>query len=132
MSLNVPAKVLHRAEQGETIDDATFIGIIKESLPDAWGIFERLAMSLGSKTEEEMAIEAPQHMEPEVRGQLLRAMASTSMKAAIERHFGFVLAFQNCHAAGATKPGGTGSSVWKKFTSIEAQLRRQSPLMRDC
>ena len=31
------------------------------------------------------------------RGQLLRLMASDAMRAAVERHYGVRLAFQNCH-----------------------------------
>ena len=38
------------------------------------------------------------------RGQLLRLMASDAMRAAIERHYGVRLAFQNCHRAAVFRP----------------------------
>ena len=38
------------------------------------------------------------------RGELLRALASNAIRGALERHFGVVLAFQNCHRVAAFAP----------------------------
>ncbi len=49
------------------------------------------------------------------RGQLLRLMASDAMRAAVERHYGVRLAFQNCHRAAAFRPDATAALA--EFTS---------------
>ncbi len=38
------------------------------------------------------------------RGELLRALASNAIRGALERHFGVVFAFQNCHRVAAFTP----------------------------
>jgi len=64
------------------------------------------------------------------RGQLLRLMASDAMRAAIERHFGVRLAFQNCHRAAVFRPGATAALAG--FISARSQLLNQRPELLDC
>src|SRR6266568_5148148 len=60
-----------------------------------------------------------------------------AIRAALERHFGVTLAFQNCHRvavfpAGARTGSGSGAGRFREFTSVRAQLLNQSPELRDC
>ena len=64
------------------------------------------------------------------RGQLLRLMASDAMRAAIERHYGVRLAFQNCHRAAVFRPDATAALA--QFTSARSQLLNQRPELIDC
>ena len=59
------------------------------------------------------------------RGQLLRLMASDAMRAAIERHYGVRLAFQNCHRAAVFRPGAT--AAFAEFTTARSQILNQRP-----
>lgn len=65
------------------------------------------------------------------RKQLLRALASDSIRGALQRHFGVVLAFQNCHRVAAFRPDRLGSD-YAAFVSPREQLLNQSPELRDC
>ena len=58
------------------------------------------------------------------RGQLLRFVASDAMRAAVERHFGVRLAFQNCHRLAVFRP--EASAALAEFTSARAQLLNQA------
>jgi len=129
MSLTVSPEIVEKAKSGQ-VDDRSFIECIKESLPAAWAIFSRLAaagVEAGGPR-----VHAPQSMPDAERGQVLRAMASNAIRGAVERHFGFVLAFQNCHKVAAFAPADVDSPAYRAFTSIEAQLLNQTPEMRDC
>ena len=64
------------------------------------------------------------------RGQLLRLMASDAMRAAVERHHGVRLAFQNCHRAAVFRPG--AAIALAEFTSARAQLLNQRPEFVNC
>ncbi len=64
------------------------------------------------------------------RGQLLRLMASDAMRAAIERHYGVRLAFQNCHRAAVFRPDAFHALA--EFTSPAAQLLNQQLGLVDC
>jgi hypothetical protein len=57
-------------------------------------------------------------------------MASDAMRAALERHFGVALAFQNCHKAAALHPD--DEQARRSFTSPRAQVLNQSPRLRHC
>jgi len=130
MSLNVTEEQVERASNGE-LSEAEFVEIIRDSLPFAYDTVERLAKQLANG--DDVVIEAPLHMEDGDRAQLLRAFASTSMRTALECHFGIAeLAFQNCHSAGGTTDEGKKSQRWKRFTSIEGQVLNQHPALRDC
>ena len=64
------------------------------------------------------------------RGQLLRLMASDAMRAAIERHYGVRLAFQNCHRAAVFRP--EAAAALTEFTSARSQLLNQRPEFVNC
>jgi hypothetical protein len=57
-------------------------------------------------------------------------MASDAMRAALERHYGVRLAFQNCHRAAVFRPSAIAALA--EFTSARAQLLNQSPELVDC
>jgi hypothetical protein len=113
MSLDVSAELLAAAEGGE-VSDEQFAACVRDSLPDNT---------------------TPPPSEKE-RGQLLRALASDSIRGVLERHFGVRLAFQNCHRV-AVFPADDGrpgleSGDYLRFVSVRAQLLNQSPELRDC
>jgi hypothetical protein len=64
------------------------------------------------------------------RGQLLRLMASDAMRAAVERHFGTRLAFQNCHRVAVFRPGATRAHA--DFITARSQILNQHPELVDC
>jgi hypothetical protein len=132
MSLEVPAALLERAEAGP-VDDAEFVVCVRESLPYAWQVVSGVAGGLADAAPE---VEFVDHATPPPkeahRGQLLRALASNSIRGALERHFGVTLAFQNCHRVAAFRPTALGGATYAEFVSPAAQLRNQSPELRDC
>ena len=128
MSLTVSPDLLAQARQGD-INDAAFISCIRTSLPYAWEVVSALAERLRATG----ADLADNHMPPPdeaARGQLLRMMASDAMRAAIERHFGVMLAFQNCHRAAVFRPG--AGQALAEFTTARAQILNQSPELTNC
>lgn len=50
----------------------------------------------------------------------------------LERHFGVVFAFQNCHRVAAFTPAIVDSDRYRAFISPRGQLLNQSPELRDC
>jgi hypothetical protein len=131
MSLTVTADLKELARGGNlTLDQ--FISCIESSLPRAWQVIEELAGTLNGRPELTHAIHAPRHMEDDQRGQLLRLMASSSMKTSIERFYGLKFEFQNCHVTGVFRPDAVGSEEYIRFISPEAQILAQSPELVDC
>ncbi|WP_238008999.1 SCO5389 family protein [Dactylosporangium sp. AC04546] len=128
MSLTVPTALLERAEAGP-VDDAEFVACVRESLPYAWSVISEVASAAGGDGHAEHAVPPPSEAE---RGQLLRALASDAIRGALERHFGVVLAFQNCHRVAAFTPAEADSERYRAFTSVRGQLLNQSPELRDC
>lgn len=128
MSLAVPADLLEQAHRGE-VDDAAFIECVRASLPYAWGVIRGLVTDLAAGGAEFADNQVPPPDEA-ARGQLLRLMASDAMRAAIERHYGVRLAFQNCHRAAVFRPSAVGA--YAAFTTPRAQLLNQSPEFVDC
>ena len=128
MSLAVPADLLDRAQRGE-VDDAAFLDCVRTSLPYAWDLIASLITDLEAGDGEFADNQVPPPDEA-ARGQLLRLMASDAMRAAVERHYGVRLAFQNCHRAAAFRPSATAALA--AFTSPRAQLLNQSPELVDC
>jgi hypothetical protein len=120
MSLDVPTAVLESAER-DTLTDAQFLSVVRDSLPYAWEVVSAAA------ADGEHAVPPPSEAE---RGQLLRALASTSIRGALEKHFGVVLAFQNCHKVAAFAPDDLAGLA--EFTSPRAQILNQTPELRDC
>jgi hypothetical protein len=130
MSLNVPTALLERAEAG-VLDDAEFVACVRESLPYAWSVVADTAARSAATTADYADHATPPPSETE-RGQLLRALASDAIRAGLERHFGVKLAFQNCHRVAAFKPTAVGGDAYRQFVSPLAQIRNQSPELRDC
>jgi hypothetical protein len=128
MSLAVSAGLLERAQRGE-VDDAAFLDCVRTSLPYAWDLISGLVKDLEADDGEFADNQVPPPDEA-ARGQLLRLMASDAMRAAIERHHGVRLAFQNCHRAAVFRPAATAALA--EFTSARSQLLNQSPELVDC
>jgi NucS shadow ORF len=131
MSLTVTTELKQLARGGNLPLDE-FIGCIKDSLPRAWQVIEELASTLNREQQLTHAIHAPLQMEDEQRGQLLRLMASSSMRNAVERHYEMKLEFQNCHNTAVFRPNAVGSDEHRRFVSPEAQILAQSPELVDC
>ncbi|MCP2256165.1 hypothetical protein LY13_004949 [Prauserella aidingensis] len=130
MSLNVPTELLDRAESG-SVDDAEFVACVRESLPYAWEIITGVVADLETEGGPFADHATPPPSEAE-RGQLLRALASDSIRGGLERHFGVKLAFQNCHRVAAFRPGAVDGDEYREFVSVRGQLLNQSPELRDC
>jgi hypothetical protein len=128
MSLSVPSGLLEQAYRGE-VDDAAFLDCVRTSLPYAWDVIAGLITGLEASGGEFADNQVPPPDEA-ARGQLLRLMASDAMRAAIERHYGVRLAFQNCHRAAVFQPAALEALA--EFTSPAAQLRNQKPELVDC
>ena len=129
MSLEVSPGLLEQARTGEVGDDA-FVAAIRTSLPYAYQLIGALAAELGQGGLPFADNQVPPPGEAE-RGQLLRALASDSIRGSLERHFGVRLAFQNCHRVAAFRPGDQGPA-YQEFVSPRAQLLNQSPALRSC
>ena len=128
MSLAVPAGLLEQADAGE-VDDAAFLDCVRFSLPYAWDVIAGLVTELEAGSGEFADNQVPPPDEA-ARGQLLRLMASDAMRAAVERHYGVRLAFQNCHRAAVFRPG--AAIALAEFTSARAQLLNQRPEFVNC
>jgi NucS shadow ORF len=128
MSLTVPASLLEQAHRGE-VDDTAFTGCIRASLPYAWAVVDGLVAELTARGGEFADNQVPPPDEA-ARGQLLRLMASDAMRAAVERHFGVRLAFQNCHRAAVFQPG--AGSAYAEFITVRSQILNQRPDLVDC
>jgi hypothetical protein len=130
MSLDVPTALLERAEAGQ-LDDAAFVDCVRTSLPYAWSVVADTAARSATTTADFAEHATPPPSEAE-RGQLLRALASDAIRGGLERHFGVKLAFQNCHRVAAFRPETVGGDAYRLFVSPLAQIRNQSPELRDC
>jgi len=134
MSLTVPPALLDQAERGD-IADEDFVRCIRDSLPYAYQMVEGLSGRLESGDVDAGLVFADNRVEPpdeQARGQLLRAMASDSIRSALERHFGVRLAFQNCHRVAVFPTDAAADEQHARFTSVRAQLLNQSPEMVNC
>lgn len=128
MSLTVPNDLLDQARAGE-VDEAAFVACVRDSLPYAWDLISRLV----AERERTGAEFADNHVPPPdetARGQLLRCMASDAMRAALERHFGVRLAFQNCHRVAVFDPAAEQARA--EFVTPRAQILNQQPELVDC
>jgi hypothetical protein len=129
MSLDVSPELLDQARRG-TVDEAAFVATVRESLPYAYDLIAGLCAELAAGGTEFSENQLPPPTEAD-RGQLLRALASDSIRGSLGRHFGVRLAFQNCHRVAVFRPG-QGSEVYRDFISPRAQLLNQSPALRNC
>ena len=128
MSLDVPTDVLAAAERGE-LDDPRFLAVVRESLPYAWQV---VTAATADRADGPLGVHEVPPPSEQARGQLLRALASNAIRGALERHFGVVLAFQNCHKVGAFAPAAVDSPAFREFVSPRGQVLNQSPQLRDC
>jgi hypothetical protein len=128
MSLMVTPDLLEQARSGK-VTDADFVSCIADSLPYAWSMVTRLARELRDGTAR-FTVNRDVPQTDEEWGQMFRLMASDSMRAAIERHYGVRLAFQNCCSVGVFPPGAEDERI--EFTSPEAQVLNQKPELRNC
>jgi hypothetical protein len=128
LSLMVTPDLLEQARTGK-VNDADFVSCIATSLPYAWSMVSQLAEELRAGTADS-AINQEVPQTDEEWGQMFRMMASDSMRAAIERHYGVRLAFQNCCAVGVFEPD--AEEALTEFTSAEAQVLNQKPELRNC
>lgn len=131
MSLDVPTAVLAAAGRDE-MDDAAFVAVVRDSLPYAWQVISTAADDLVGRLDAPFGEHEVPPPSEEARGQLLRALASNAIRGALERHFGVVLAFQNCHRLAAFAPADVGSPIYREFVSPRGQVLNQSPELRDC
>jgi hypothetical protein len=132
MSLDVSPQLLAQAEQGD-IREEDFVATVRDSLPYAYRLIEGLAQELqDSGTDREFADNLTPPPTEADRGQLLRALASDSIRGSLERHFGVTLAFQNCHRVAAFRPQAQDGRSYARFTSARSQILNQSPEFRDC
>jgi hypothetical protein len=131
MSLDVSPELIAQAERGE-VDEPRFLEAVRRSLLYAWSVMSRVATRLhdGDTRNRAFADDATPPSEVE-RGQLLRALASTSIREAIERHLGVRFAFQNCHRVAAF-PVDSAQAEYLEFTSVRAQILNQTPTLRHC
>jgi len=130
MSLNVSPDLLAIAERGE-VSNAEFVECVRASLPYAWEVVSTVMTDLSTSGGDFADHEIPPPSEQE-RGQLLRAMASDSIRGGLERHFGARLAFQNCHRVAAFRFAAVGGQRYQRFVSPRGQLLNQSPELRNC
>jgi len=130
MSLDVSPELLARAEAGE-IDPADFLDTVRTSLPYAYAMVENLSAELKAGDQPFADNQTPPATDAE-RGQLLRALASNSIRGSLEKHFGVQLAFQNCHRVAAFHPAADTTEAYQRFTSERGQILNQSALLRNC
>jgi hypothetical protein len=109
--------------------DADFVSCIAASLPYAWSMVTRLAGELQDSSIDSVVNQEVPQTDNEW-GQMFRVMASDSIRAAVERHYGVRLAFQNCCGVGVFGPEAEEARI--EFTSPEAQVLNQKPELRNC
>jgi hypothetical protein len=133
MSLDVSPELIEQAERGD-IDEREFVRTVATSLPYAWAVTSRVADRLrtGETTAGGFAEDATPPPSEAERGQLLRALASDSIRGALERHFGVRFAFQNCHRVAAFRPRDVDGAEYRAFVSPRSQVLNQTPALRHC
>lgn len=128
MSLNVPAGLLEKAKSGP-VDHDEFIDCIRESLPYAWSMVERLAKELEASDDRSVQnLEVPPN--DKAWGEVFRLVGSDAMRGAVQDHYGVRLAFQNCCKVALFRPDATAE--YEQFVSPRAQLLNQRPDLLNC
>ena len=128
MSLNVSPALLEKAQEGAVPDDE-FVACVRESLPYAWGMVERLAGELATSGAASVQnVEVPP--DDAAWGQVFRLVGSDAMRGAVERRFGVRLAFQNCCRVGLFRPD--AAAEYAEFVRPRAQLLNQRPELVNC
>ncbi|EFC82875.1 SCO5389 family protein [Parafrankia sp. EUN1f] len=140
MSLTVTPELVEAAN-ADQLTDEEFLACVRASLPYAYELVETLAAALSAQGPAQVPTQAPARVfvdnqvpppDDAASGQLLRAMASTSIRTALERHFGVALAFQNCHRVAVFPPNAVGSPQHQAFVSSRAQVLNQRPEFVNC
>jgi hypothetical protein len=128
VSLTVPAELLEKAQRGPVTDEE-FVSCIRDSLPYAWGMVERLVKEL-----ETTGAPAAQNLEVPPNeaawGEVFRLVGSDAMRGAVQRHFGVRVAFQNCCKVGVFRPD--AEVEYAEFVTPRAQLLNQRPELLNC
>ena len=109
--------MLAAAERGE-LDDARFLAVVRESLPYAWQV---VTAATADRADGPLGVHEVPPPSEQARGQLLRALASNAIRGALERHFGVVLAFQNCHKVGAF--AGRVDSAFRELSALAGRCQ---------
>lgn len=133
MSLTV-TPTLVEAAQADALTDAAFLDCVRASLPFAYDLVARLAAELPDAVATGRGFADHQDSPPtdEEQGQVLRAMASTAIRTALERHFDVSIVFQNCHRVAVFVPASVGGRQYDRFTSAAAQVLNQRPDLVNC
>ncbi|MCE7002443.1 SCO5389 family protein [Kibdelosporangium philippinense] len=128
MSLTVPPELIDQAAKGK-VDEQAFVDCVRDSLPYAWSVVTRLVDELHA-TDAKATYNEIAPPDEKGYGQLFRMLASTSIRGAMERHFGVQLAFQNCCKVAVFQPDAT--EEYAAFITLEAQILNQKPELVDC
>ena len=130
MSLTVRSEMIEQAGRSR-VDESEFVAVVQTSLPRAWQIVDGLVDKLKSG---DNALESygSGPMDEATRGELLRMLAGTAIRRAVERHFGITLLFQNCNNVALVPAGQEGSLDAQEFCSIESQILNQQPQYPMC
>jgi len=128
VSLTVPVSLLEKAQRG-TVSDDEFVDCIRESLPYAWSMVERLAKELDvTGAPSAQNLEVPP--DDAAWGEVFRLVGSDAMRGTVQRHFGVRVAFQNCCKVGLFRLDAT--EEYEAFISPRAQLLNQDPSLLNC
>jgi hypothetical protein len=130
MSLVVSDSLIDRAKAGPVTDEE-FLGCIAESLPYAWTVITRATTAL-TVDGGQFAVDNTDPPSVAEQGQLLRFLASSSMRAAIERHLNVKIEFQNCCKVAVFDPAAVGGPEHSEFISPNSQLLNQAPGLVNC
>ncbi|HEV3156648.1 MAG TPA: SCO5389 family protein [Candidatus Baltobacteraceae bacterium] len=129
MSLTVSPSLLSKAQKGDVpLDD--FLACIKGSLPYPWEIIASLSERL-EQTDADHVDSDVQPPSEQARAQLLRLLASDSMRNSLERHYGMKIAFRNCGHVALFKKDRLGAE-YEEFISPRSQILNQRPELVDC
>lgn len=133
MSLTVTPELVAAADEGRLTDEE-FLACVRVSLPFAYDLVAELVSGLPGAREagRDFADNLVAPPDDATQGQLLRAMASTSIRGALERHFGVAIAFQNCHRVAVFAPEKVGGEQYRAFTSTRSQVLNQQPEFVNC
>jgi hypothetical protein len=130
MSLTVPTEMIEQAECGH-VEEKDFVTVIRTSLPRAWQIVENL-VERQRTGDSKLESYGSGPMDESTRGELLRMLAGTAIRRAVERHFGVALLFQNCNNTAVVPAGQQDSLESLEFCSIESQILNQQPQYMQC
>ena len=129
MSLTVSPDLLEKAQNGP-VSDEEFVNCVRESLPYAWGMVERLAKELDASGDRLRPENVEVPPDDSSWGEVFRLVGSDAMRGAVQRHFGVRLAFQNCCRVALFQLAAVAE--YEAFVSPRAQLLNQRPDLLNC